>query len=82
MRPACRLVKLLGADGRERYLSMLRLDGLDAMAHDGWQIVRELIGGPPATGAEGVAGEGGGAEGGGGCGGGEGGGGLGAMMSV
>lgn len=43
------LVKLLGADGRERYLSMLRIDGLDAMAHDGWQIVREVVGGPPAA---------------------------------
>ena len=39
------LVKLLGADGRERYLQMLRLDGIDAMAHDGWQIVREVVGG-------------------------------------
>ena len=24
---------------------MLRLDGLDAMAHDGWQILREVVGG-------------------------------------
>ena len=39
------LVKLLGADGKERYLSMLRLDALDALAHDGWQILRELVGG-------------------------------------
>lgn len=39
----CALVKLLGSDGRERYLSLLRLDSLDSLAHDGWQIVRELV---------------------------------------
>ena len=41
------LVRLLGADGRERFLSMLRLDG--AMMHDGWQIVREVVGSPLAA---------------------------------
>ena len=43
------LVRLRGSDGRERFLSMLRLDGLDAMAHDGWQILREVVGGAPTT---------------------------------
>ena len=49
------LVKLLGADGNERYLSMVRLDDLDAMAHDGWQILRELVGGPSAAAASDTA---------------------------
>lgn len=36
------LARVLGADGRERFLSCLRLD--EASAHDGWQIVCELVG--------------------------------------
>jgi hypothetical protein len=38
------LVKVLGSDGRERFMSLLRVDDLDAMTHDGWQIVREVVG--------------------------------------
>ena len=41
------LVRLLGADNRERFLSMLRTDGLESLRHDGWQIMREVVGNEP-----------------------------------
>jgi hypothetical protein len=52
------LAKMIGVDGRQRYVSMLRLDppeeakqmGMSPMvANDGWHIVRELIAGPAAA---------------------------------